>query len=65
MAWACMAAKGTGSLMFIDEVTADTSSKMNSEVYGAILSAHIQLNVYVTFFLVSKLGRVLPSVDGE
>ena len=32
MAWACMAANGTGSLVFVDDVTADKSSKMNSEV---------------------------------
>ncbi len=34
MAWACMAASGTGSLVFIDDVTADKSSRMNSEVFG-------------------------------
>ena len=45
MAWACMAANGTGSLVFIDDVTADKSSRMNSEVFRAILSAHIQPNV--------------------
>ena len=44
MAWACMAANGTGSLVFIDDVTADKSSRMNSEVFWAILSAHIQPN---------------------
>ncbi len=44
MAWACMAASGTGSLVFIDDVTADKSSRMNSEVFRAILSAHIQPN---------------------
>ena len=44
MAWACMAANGTGSLVFIDDVTADKSSRMNSEVFQAILSAHIQPN---------------------
>ena len=44
MVWACMAASGTGSLLFIDDVTADKSSRMNSEVFGAILSAHIQPN---------------------
>ena len=44
MAWACMAANGTGSLEFIDDVTADKSSRMNSEVFWAILSAHIQPN---------------------
>ncbi len=44
MAWACMAASGTGSLVFIDDVTADKISRMNSEVFRAILSAHIQPN---------------------
>ncbi len=44
MAWACMAASGTGSLVFIDDVTADKSSRINSEVFQAILSAHIQPN---------------------
>uniref|UniRef100_A0A8C5N2V1 Transposase n=1 Tax=Leptobrachium leishanense TaxID=445787 RepID=A0A8C5N2V1_9ANUR len=44
MAWACKAANGTGSLIFIDDVTADKSSRMNSEVFRAILSAHIQPN---------------------
>ena len=44
MAWACMAANGTGSLVFIDDVTADKSSRMNSEVFWAILSAPIQPN---------------------
>ncbi len=39
-----MAASGTGSLVFIDDVTADKSSRMNSEVFRAILSAHIQPN---------------------
>ncbi len=32
------------SLVFIDDVTADRSSRMNSEVFNAILSAHIQPN---------------------
>ena len=45
MAWACMAANGTGSLVFIDDVTADKSSRINSEVFRAILYAHIQPNV--------------------
>ena len=33
--WACMAGNGTGSLVFIDDVTADKSSRMNSEVFQA------------------------------
>ncbi|KAG2462898.1 TCB1 transposase, partial [Polypterus senegalus] len=44
MAWACMAASGTGTLVFIDDVTQDRSSRMNSEVFRDILSAQIQLN---------------------
>uniref|UniRef100_A0A668AJA3 Heteroous nuclear ribonucleoprotein L like n=1 Tax=Myripristis murdjan TaxID=586833 RepID=A0A668AJA3_9TELE len=44
MAWACMADSGTGSLVFIDDVTADGSSRMNSDGYRPILSAQIQPN---------------------
>lgn len=32
MAWVCMAACLTGSFVFINDVTADTSSRMKSEV---------------------------------
>ncbi|CAJ0940177.1 unnamed protein product [Ranitomeya imitator] len=39
-----MAASGTGSLVFIDDVTQDRSSRMNSEVFRAILCAQIQPN---------------------
>ena len=39
--WACMAANGTDSLMFTDDVTADG---MNSEAYRAILSVDVQPN---------------------
>ena len=41
MAWACMAASGVGSLMIIDYVTHDGSSRMNSKVYKNILSANL------------------------
>ena len=44
VAWACMAASGVGSLIFIDDVTHDGSSRMNSEVYKNILSANLQRN---------------------
>ncbi len=44
-----MAANGTGSLVFIDDVTADRISRMNSEVFKAILSAHIQPNATKLF----------------
>lgn len=40
IAWTCMTAFGTGSLVsfvFIDDVTADRSSRMNSRVYSSIL----------------------------
>ncbi len=59
MAWACMAASGTGSLVFIDDVTADKSSRMNSEVFRAILSAHIQPNAFRTHW------TALHSADGQ
>lgn len=39
MAWACKAASGTDSLMFIDDVSQDGSSRMKSEIYRIILSA--------------------------
>ncbi len=39
-----MASSGTGLLVFIDDVTEDRSSRMNSEVYRDILSAQIQPN---------------------
>ena len=42
MEWACMAANGTRSLIFIDDMRADRSSRMNSEVYKALLSTQIQ-----------------------
>lgn len=37
-----MAAAGTGSLVFIGDVTADGNSGMNSEAYRARFSSHIQ-----------------------
>ncbi len=42
MAWAFIASSGTGSLIFIDDVTHDGSSKINSEVYRNILSDNLQ-----------------------
>lgn len=42
--WAHVAACGTTVVPFIGDVTADKPSRMNSEVYQALLSAHIQPN---------------------
>ncbi|KAF7662699.1 hypothetical protein LDENG_00229840 [Lucifuga dentata] len=42
MARTCMAANGTGSLVFIDDMSADRSSRMNAEVFRALLSAQIK-----------------------
>ena len=42
MEWTCMAATGTGSLVLTE--AAVIRIRMNSEVYRAILSAHIQPN---------------------
>uniref|UniRef100_A0A0E9XB48 Uncharacterized protein n=1 Tax=Anguilla anguilla TaxID=7936 RepID=A0A0E9XB48_ANGAN len=39
-----MAATVTSSLVFIDDVTADISSRMNSVVYRSLLSAQVQPN---------------------
>ncbi len=59
MAWACMAASGTGSLVFIDDVTADKSSRMNSEVFRAILSASYSAKCFRTHW------TALHSADGQ
>ena len=42
MVWACMFLSGVGSLIFIDDITHDGSSLMNSEVYKNILSANLE-----------------------
>lgn len=43
MAWACLPTSGTGSFLFTDDITADT--RMNPEVYRAILCSQVQPNV--------------------
>ncbi len=42
MAWAFIASSGTGSLILINDVTHDGSSKINSAVYRNILSDNLQ-----------------------
>ena len=42
MAWACMAANATGSLVFFDDIIADKYSMMNFKVYRVKLSAENQ-----------------------
>ena len=49
MARACMAASGTESLVFTDDVTQDRSSRMNSVVSRDILSAQTQSNWLAAF----------------
>lgn len=44
MTWACMDASEDRLLEFIDDVTADSSSMLNCEVYRAVLAAQIQAN---------------------
>ncbi len=42
MAWACMAASGTGFLNFTNDLMYDDSSRMNLEEYKTILPTNIQ-----------------------
>lgn len=43
MAWTCMATSATGSLVFIDDVTAGKSSRMNSEACITLCSDSAKL----------------------
>lgn len=45
LAWACMAAFETGSLIFIDDVKHDNISKINSEVCVRIHFVHKKDNI--------------------
>lgn len=44
MAATCETANGTGSLVFIDDVTTDRSRRMNLEVYRASLTTQVHSN---------------------
>lgn len=46
MVWGCMAVNEIGSLVFIDYVTADKSSRMHSKVFQEIFPAHIKPNTW-------------------
>lgn len=48
MSWLglCMAASGTGSLVFSGDVTHDGCSRMNYEVYKTILAANLQKRAF-------------------
>ncbi len=59
MAWACMAASGTGSLIFIDVVTADKSSRMNSEVFRGNIICSYSAKCFRTHW------TALHSADGQ
>ena len=59
MAWECMAANGTTSLVFIDDGTADKSSRMNSEMLRAILSPLDSAKCFKTHW------TALHSADGQ
>lgn len=56
MEWTCRAAHGTISQLFIDDVAADGSNRMNSKVYVVyVLLSHVSKSSYCAllfFFLV-------------
>ncbi len=47
MAWVCIAASGTGSLNFTDDLMYDNSSRMNLDGYKTILPTNIQENATI------------------
>lgn len=64
MAWGCTSANGNGSLMFINDVT-----RMNSEVYRAILPVYFECYLYcllcISSHQVVTVGDfVLPFLKG-
>ena len=55
MAWACKTASVTGSLVFIDDVTADRSRKMNSIIFKNLFSP----NSVANYTLCIPIARML------
>ena len=56
VAWACMAACRTVSLVFIDDATADSSSRLNSEVNRSILKGILLFLITPCMYLLSMIG---------
>lgn len=59
MGWVCLTANGTGAFVFIDDVTADKSNRINSEVLG---------QYYLIIFsqmLQDSVGGTSSSPDGQ
>ena len=57
-AWACMATNGTGLKLVIDDMTADRSSMINSEVYNVYRLCSYSARCYIID------RRMLHSADG-
>lgn len=52
MAWAYMAVSGLGSQIYVDDITHDGGSRINSEVYRYILEANAKINKIHTYNLI-------------
>ena len=59
MAGACMATKGIGSFIFIDDITAVGSSKINSEVFGHLIGTWLILQQHDIQFFQAKFIAIL------
>ena len=57
MAGAFMVATRTGSLLFIGDVPADGSNRINVKVYRNILSAQIQANLIEQHFIMQQRSK--------
>lgn len=65
MAWASMAASGVGPHVFIGDVTADRSSRMNSDMCRAVVSAHIQPNQTLYRWIVTQITATPKSFSRQ
>ena len=64
IAWACMAASGEGSLIFIDDVTCDGSSRMN-DIYKNIMSANLRRNVSKLIVIMQQCTNTTKDLNRE